>query len=143
MKNSDNDSTPLFLLIAIILQIINIYYTEYQIFEQYGLAHEYGNKAIIYIKNETFFMNSKLIPKMIILIHILLIIFASKPQKLFKVKYIHVISLFGFGLIFFLNPFLNGLPSIFLNCIGFFALIVSIPIQSRPPIPIQRGPVKS
>ena len=104
MKNSDNDSASLFLLIAIILQIINIYYTEYQLFEQYGLAHEYGNKAIIYIKNETFFMNNKLIPKLIIMIPILLIIFAAKPQKLFKVKYIHAISMVGIGLIFFFNP---------------------------------------
>jgi Type IV secretory system Conjugative DNA transfer/YWFCY protein len=124
MKNSDNDSASLFLLIAIILQIINIYYTEYQTFEYYSLAHEYGNKVIIYIKNETFFMNNKLIPKLIVLIPILLIIFASKPQKLFKVKYVHVISLFSFGLIFFLNPFFSGLLNILLNCLGFIALIV-------------------
>ena len=93
-----------------------------QLFEQYGLAHEYGNKALIYIKNETFFMNNKLIPKLIILIPILLIIFASKPQKLFKVKYIHVISLCSFGLIFFLNPFFSGLPNIILNSLGFISL---------------------
>jgi hypothetical protein len=55
MKNSDNDSASLFLLVAIILQIINIYYAEYKTFENFGLAHEYGNKAIIYIKKRNLF----------------------------------------------------------------------------------------
>lgn len=125
MKDNNNfEVLSIVLAVAIILQFLSVYFFNYKYFENIGFAHQYGNFVLNFIKSKSFLFNNFTNNKLIRLIPIILVVFTSNPKKLFKIKYVHVITILIIGLICFFLPLNGNLFAVFLNSIGFVLLIV-------------------